>query len=174
VVSDAGGDRSGLQRLKELSLPARRDALLGCCASRRWADTLARELPACQGTDDVLSASEQAWWRLTPQDWREALNAHPKIGERTVAGSIEDREQGVMASAGPAVRSAIDDGNRSYEKRFGMTYVIRAAGRSAEEMLHLLRLRLTNDPETELRIAAAQQAEITRLRLESLLGREAA
>lgn len=167
-------DRSGLLRLKELSLATRRKALLGCCASRRWADVVARELPACTDIDDVLSAAERAWWELTAQDWREALSAHPKIGERTAAESAESREQASMADAGPAVRSAIADGNHSYEKRFGMTYVVRAAGRSPAEMLLMLRQRLANDPETELRIAAEQQAEITRLRLVSLLSRTAA
>ena len=39
---------------------------------------------------------------------------------------------------------------------------------SATEMLALLRGRLGNDADTELRIAAAEQAKITRLRLEKL------
>ena len=36
-------------------------------------------------------------------------------------------------------------------------------------MLDLLRSRLDNDPETELRIAAEEQRKITHLRLEKLL-----
>jgi 2-oxo-4-hydroxy-4-carboxy-5-ureidoimidazoline decarboxylase len=36
-------------------------------------------------------------------------------------------------------------------------------------MLAQLRQRLGNDPETELRVAAGEQARITRLRLERLL-----
>jgi 2-oxo-4-hydroxy-4-carboxy-5-ureidoimidazoline decarboxylase len=35
-------------------------------------------------------------------------------------------------------------------------------------MLAILRARLNNDPATELRVAAAEQAKITRLRLEKL------
>jgi 2-oxo-4-hydroxy-4-carboxy--5-ureidoimidazoline (OHCU) decarboxylase len=37
-------------------------------------------------------------------------------------------------------------------------------------MLALLKSRLTNDPDTELRIASDEQRKITRLRLERLLG----
>jgi 2-oxo-4-hydroxy-4-carboxy--5-ureidoimidazoline (OHCU) decarboxylase len=37
-------------------------------------------------------------------------------------------------------------------------------------MLAMLRERLTNDPDTELRVAAGEQRRITRLRLERLLG----
>jgi 2-oxo-4-hydroxy-4-carboxy-5-ureidoimidazoline decarboxylase len=36
-------------------------------------------------------------------------------------------------------------------------------------MLGLLRQRLSNEPEVEARIAAAEQARITRIRLERLL-----
>jgi 2-oxo-4-hydroxy-4-carboxy-5-ureidoimidazoline decarboxylase len=36
-------------------------------------------------------------------------------------------------------------------------------------MLAILRQRLKNDPDEELRIAAAEQAKITKLRLEKLL-----
>ena len=35
-------------------------------------------------------------------------------------------------------------------------------------MLEALRRRMTNDPETELRVAAGEQAKITRLHLEKL------
>jgi 2-oxo-4-hydroxy-4-carboxy--5-ureidoimidazoline (OHCU) decarboxylase len=79
-----------------------------------------------------------------------------------------------MDTAGPAIREAIAEGNHEYERRFAMTYVVRAAGRSPAEMLLLLRQRLGNDPDTELRIAAAEQAEITRLRLLDLLSQAAA
>ena len=44
-----------------------------------------------------------------------------------------------------------------------------ATGKTAPEMLALLRERLANDPSDELRIAAGEQAKITRLRLEKLL-----
>jgi 2-oxo-4-hydroxy-4-carboxy--5-ureidoimidazoline (OHCU) decarboxylase len=37
-------------------------------------------------------------------------------------------------------------------------------------MLAILRERLENEPEDELRIAAAEQAKITELRLKKLLG----
>lgn len=59
--------------------------------------------------------------------------------------------------------------NREYEERFGFTYIVRAAGRSGEEMLALARERLGNDLATEREVAAAQQREISRLRLRRML-----
>jgi 2-oxo-4-hydroxy-4-carboxy-5-ureidoimidazoline decarboxylase len=47
--------------------------------------------------------------------------------------------------------------------------LIFATGRSASEMLEELERRLANDPAMELKIAAAEQAKITQLRLEKLL-----
>jgi len=44
-----------------------------------------------------------------------------------------------------------------------------ATGKSAAEILEILRRRLTNDAETELREAAEQQRQITQIRLRKWL-----
>lgn len=44
-----------------------------------------------------------------------------------------------------------------------------ATGKSADEMLAILESRINNNPEDELKIAAAEQSKITKLRLEKLL-----
>ncbi|HYR07577.1 MAG TPA: 2-oxo-4-hydroxy-4-carboxy-5-ureidoimidazoline decarboxylase, partial [Longimicrobium sp.] len=64
---------------------------------------------------------------------------------------------------------ALADGNRAYEERFGHIYLVCATGKSADELLAILTARLDNEPEAELRVAAGEQAKITRLRLEKLL-----
>ena len=48
---------------------------------------------------------------------------------------------------------------------FGFIFIVCATGKSAEEMLALLRERLPHDRATELRVAAEEQAKITALRL---------
>ena len=60
--------------------------------------------------------------------------------------------------------------NHDYERKFGHVFLIFATGKSADEMLAELRRRLDNQPAPELRIAAGEQAKITRLRLDKLLG----
>jgi OHCU decarboxylase len=165
---------SGLARLRAMPPPDRVAVLTRCCASRRWVDAMAAGVDECDDDSAVLELAERVWWELSAHDWREALDAHPKIGERTAEGSQEGREQGAMADAGPALRGAIEEGNRAYEQRFGMTYLVRASGRSAAEMLLLLRQRLDNEPADELRIAAGEQAEITRLRLAGVLAQDVA
>ena len=55
--------------------------------------------------------------------------------------------------------------NQRYEERFGFTYIVCATGKSATEMLTILKRRLENDRETELREAAEQQRQIMQIRL---------
>jgi 2-oxo-4-hydroxy-4-carboxy-5-ureidoimidazoline decarboxylase len=63
------------------------------------------------------------------------------------------------------VLDALAEGNREYEQRFGYIFIVCATGKTADEMLALLRTRLTNDPAMEIRVAAEQQAQITAIRL---------
>ena len=121
------------------------------------------------GSDAALhAAAERVWWALGREDWREAFAGHPRIGDAT-AEEWSRREQAGVDLATAATRAALALENRAYEQRFGYGFLVCAAGRTADEMLGALRRRLANDPATELRIAAAEQAKITRLRFEKLV-----
>ena len=158
------------------ALPDHEAALLleSCCGSRGWVQAMLAHRPF--GTlVRVLNEAEEIWWSLGPDDWREAFDHHPRIGEQTAAApqgaaakAWSADEQRGAATAGEDTRQALAEGNREYERRFGHIYLVCATGKSAEEMLALLHQRLSNDPATELRVAAAEQAKITRLRLEKL------
>jgi 2-oxo-4-hydroxy-4-carboxy-5-ureidoimidazoline decarboxylase len=72
------------------------------------------------------------------------------------------------------VLQALAEGNLAYEATFGHIFLVCATGRTASEMLAMLRERLENAPTpgghaAELRVAAGEQVKITRLRLEKLL-----
>ena len=101
----------------------------------------------------------------------EALAAHPRIGERqagpaqTNAEAWARQEQSSTSTAPEQVLSDLAQANALYEQRFGFTYIVCATGKSAEQMLDLLRRRLTNDREAELREAAEQQRQIMQIRL---------
>jgi beta-ureidopropionase / N-carbamoyl-L-amino-acid hydrolase len=155
---------AGLDRLNRQPAQEAERAFLACCGSRRWASAMTARRP--YPTARALSAAADAEWSaLGDEDRRQAFAAHARIGEHAEAHS----EQRAVAGAAPEILAALADGNRRYEERFGRVFLVRAAGRTADEMLALLRRRLDNDPETELRVAAAEQAAITRLRLERML-----
>jgi 2-oxo-4-hydroxy-4-carboxy-5-ureidoimidazoline decarboxylase len=151
-----------------------RAAFLRCCGSTRWAERMAASRPFREEAD-LLKAAEDVWHALGRADWLEAFAAHPPIGDldalrakfaATRAWSVE--EQAGVAGVSDEVLRGLAEGNRAYRDRFGYTFIVCATGRTAGEMLDLLRQRLANDPDTELRAAAAEQARITRLRLGKL------
>lgn len=162
-------------RLDALSPEDAKRELLRCCGSTRWAERMAAARPF--GTEQRLFAlAEETWRGLSSEDWLEAFSHHPRIGDRQgLAGhSASTRawaqgEQAGAAAAESSVLAALAEGNREYEARFGHVYLVCATGKSAEEMLALLRTRMGHAPEAELRVAAGEQEKITRLRLERLL-----
>ena len=141
-------------------------ALRRCCGSERWVERMIAGRPY-PDERALLGAAERVWWDLEPEDWHEAFRAHPRIGER--GGDTWSRnEQAGVAGATTDVRRRLARGNEAYERRFGYVYLVCATGRGTAELLSDLEARLTNAPAEELRVAAAEQAKITRLRLEKL------
>lgn len=167
-ASDAGRVDRALRWLSALPEPALLPTLRALCGSSAWVSDVAKSRP-WSSEDELLAAARAAWQARLPSDWLEALSAHPRIGERPSAGSQEEREQSAAETAAVATMEAIASGNVAYEEKFGFTYVVRASGRSAEEMLGLLTERLGNDHAAELEAAAAQQWEISELRIARLL-----
>ncbi len=157
------------RHLNGLPTDAARAALLRCCGARHWVDAMLAARPF--GSDaELLATAERVWWGLGRADWLEAFAAHPRIsdGER-VTTDWARREQAGADGAAEATRAGLKQGNRAYEERFGHVFLISATGKTGDEMLGALRDRLTNDPVTELRLAAEEQAKITRLRLDKLV-----
>lgn len=79
------------------------------------------------------------------------------------------QEQSGAAAATDDVRIRLAAGNRAYEARFGYIFIICATGKSAAEMLMALEARLAHTSAEELPIAAAEQRQITQLRLAKLV-----
>lgn len=160
---------AGLARLNGLFRDDAVNELLRCCGSKEWAHRVADQRPFA-GVEDVLRASDAAWWSLSREDWLEAFRSHPKIGEQPAPAERWSREeQSGVRGASQETLDALREANQQYEKRFGYIFIVCASGKSSDEMLARLRQRLANDPETELRIAAEQQRQITQLRLRKLL-----
>lgn len=169
---------NGLARLNALPAAKAEADLLTCCGSREWARRVTALRPFA-GEDALFDAAEVVWWALDREDWLQAFRSHPRIGEKKAEAGQTGREQGWsrgeqagMDAAADATRRALADGNRAYEERFGHIYLVCATGRTADELLSMLTQRLENEPEAELRVAAGEQARITRLRLQKLLGSE--
>lgn len=148
-------------------------AVLPCNGSLEWAVQLARLRPIA--TEEVLfAASDKVWLALDQNDWQEAFDSHPRIGGHKAKAATA---QSLTWSAGEQSTAQLDEdtqtalaaANRVYEEAFGRIFIVCASGKSAAEMLTILRKRLANDAETELREAVEQQRQITQLRLRKWL-----
>ena len=162
------------QRLDLASTDEARALLLTCCGSARWADAMIERRPF-GGRDALMAAAREASMTLTADDWKEAFSHHPRIGERNMRQDrfastrhLAEKEQAGVAGAPGDVIDALAEVNRRYEATFGYVCIICATGRTAAEMLAIARARLEHDPATEIRVAAAEQAQITALRLDGL------
>lgn len=170
----------GLGWLNRAELSDATAALLRCCGSVRWAGVVAAARPF-NSVEELHRVAEREWESASREEILEAFSHHPRIGDRA---SLRERfplthawsasEQAVAAAAEEKVLGDLAQGNRDYEDRFGHIFIVCASGKSALEMLALLRARLANDPENELKIAALEQMKIVRLRLEKLLREHAA
>lgn len=165
----------GLERLNSLPANEAEVEFGKCCGSTNWARRMAAECPF-QNSSQLITIADRVWWSLEPEDWLEAFATHPKIGENKAAHATAaeaeiwaaQEQSGARDAAAETVRS-LAELNREYENRFGYIYIVCATGKSFEEMLAIIRERLPNDAETELRIAAREQARITKLRLGKLI-----
>lgn len=163
-----------LERINGWNETQAQTEFLRCCGSTRWAGRMAARRPY-QDEADLFAAAEQVFQELTRADWLEAFAAHPVIGDLNAlrgqfaaTGAWSAEEQAGVGGTTEDVLHDLAEGNRAYRDKFGYIFIVCATGKSAREMLNVLRQRLPNDPDTEIQLAAAEQGRITRLRLGKL------
>jgi 2-oxo-4-hydroxy-4-carboxy-5-ureidoimidazoline decarboxylase len=147
-----------------------RDDLAACCSARSWIAAVIAGRPYMD-EEMLFAASDRATEQLDDAGFTEALRAHPRIGDRSNGHDAQwsRQEQSGVASADDHARTQLASANAVYEQRFGHVYLVCATGKSADELLEVLRSRLDNDPVAEQRVALGELAEINRIRLHKLL-----
>ena len=167
-----------LQEWNGAEQEAAKERLLSCCGSERWAQVLTERRPFAS-LKALMAAAEEIWFALPEEEWLAAFACHPRIGERKAetaaiggAGAQfadwSGTEQRSAQATLEAISTALVEGNRAYEKKFGFLYIVFASGRTAPELLAILEERVGHDRATELNEAARQQWAITNLRLGKL------
>ena len=141
---------------------------LACCASATFARAVADGRPY-PDADALLAAVDATFKALSWDDIVEAMDEHPRIGDRAVRGGMSAAEQSGAAAASDKVRQGLADGNLAYEQRFGHIFLICASGLSGQEMLDQLQARLEHDEEAERAVVRDELRKITRLRMTKML-----
>ncbi len=162
----------GTERINALPHQEWIDRLLACLDVPRWAHGVADQRPYT-GAAELRTLADRACADLTAEEIHGALAAHPRIGERPAgtgtSASWSRTEQSGVDGQDAELAAALREGNERYEHRFGHVYLVCASGLSGRELLDVLRSRLDNDPDTELRIVGDELRKIARLRLEKVI-----
>jgi 2-oxo-4-hydroxy-4-carboxy-5-ureidoimidazoline decarboxylase len=146
-----------------------------CCGATNWVKRIIASRPI-DSKGALLKVAEEIWFSLKSEDWLEAFTHHPKIGDIESlrekfhnTKSISENEQSGVNDASENTLKDLAKSNQLYEDKFGFIFIVCATGKSADQMLTLIKMRLNNNIETEMQNAAKEQNKITQLRLEKLL-----
>jgi 2-oxo-4-hydroxy-4-carboxy-5-ureidoimidazoline decarboxylase len=138
----------------------------------RWLEAVVDARPYAHH-DALRNTARTAAQPFSAEEIEGALAHHPRIGERAEGDSAEAglsrAEQAAVDPSDTDVQQLLREGNLAYEERFGQVFLIRAAGRTPEEILENLAARMDNDPATEQAVVADQLRQIALLRLEGLV-----
>ena len=146
-----------------------------CCGATNWIKMMNQSRPF-QNKNEVYQQAESIWLSLSSEDWLEAFTHHPKIGNINSlrkkfqnTKSISKNEQSGVNNATESTLKNLAESNQLYEDKFGFIFIVCATGKSSDEMLALIKMRLNNNAKIEMQNAAKEQNKITQLRLKTLL-----
>ena len=164
--------RDGLTAFNAMEADEARERLLVCLDVPRWADMVLAGRPYGD-LNQVENAMVAASATITDAELEQALARHPRIGERADAAQHDAehsrREQSGVDRADADLTRRLEEGNRAYEERFGRVFIVRAAGRSGQDILRHLRHRLDNTDELERAATIDQLTQIAHLRIREVL-----
>lgn len=148
-----------------------RERLTAALGVARWVDEVASGGPY-PSVAVLVEAADRVASTLTDAELDEAVGHHPRIGQQAGGDGASSRlsagEQAGLGRNDEGVDAAIARGNEVYEGRFGRVFLIRAAGRSRQEVLDELQRRLKNDEAAEAAEAKEQLRQIAALRIGTL------
>lgn len=161
-----------LSEFNELPKDEAISALYACCHCQTWAKRVAERRPFLS-FEKLLTTAKCFWSGAEDEQILEAFSGHARIGDiellRSRYAGHATQEQGQVLSASEVVIRELYRLNREYEAKNGFIFIVCASGKSAEEMLALLRSRIDNPRAVEMQNGAREQGEITRLRIATLI-----
>lgn len=164
-----------LEEINKASLEQAYAVFESCCCAPNWIEGMINRRPFSD-SNALLQASEYCFSLLAEQDYLVAFTGHPQIGDlKTLhekyanTSGTASSEQAGMSIAEKDVLQEMVQLNKDYLQKFGFIFIVCASGKSATQMLDLIKSRIGNERLQELNIAGHEQAKITQIRLEKLL-----
>jgi len=164
-----------LEELNQLPASDASHTFMQCCTSSTWVNNMVAARPFIDA-QEMRQAADNAWLGLSVNDYLEAFEGHPKIGDVSSLRAkyantkeLAGNEQGLVKEANDEVLQVLSQRNSDYEAKFGFIFIVCATGKSAKEMSDLLQARLPNNKAQELINAAEEQRKIFQLRIDKAL-----
>lgn len=146
------------------------ELLLTCARIPGWAAAVVAGRPY-RTREALLKVARKHAKDWTWADVAAALAAHPRLGDRPAAGA--SGEQGLsraeQAGLGGDLSAELAAVNAAYEERFDRVLLIRAAGRSASEILRVGVRRLLLDEDADRFATTGELRDIALRRLKGLV-----
>lgn len=165
-----------LSEFNQLPIEQAKEHLFNCCGSTKWVNKMAEHFPF-HDERSLFDHSRIIWYEECEEnDYLEAFKHHPKIGDleslkKKFSNTSEwaGNEQAGVNEANDETIKGLAELNESYFKKNGYIFIICATGKSAGEMLRLLKERTNHTRQEELAIAMGEQFKITLIRLKKLI-----
>ena len=152
------------------------ELLISCGQSAVWAGNLVALRPFTS-FDELRTNAASEWQALPEEEKSKALALHPLIGDVEMLkekfsdghkNRLAKSEQGQVLSSSEAVIEELAQQNEAYYQRHGFIFIVYAKGKSADEMLQILNVRINNATADEFVNAAAEHQRITQSRLQDI------
>lgn len=143
-----------------------------CVAIPSWISSLIQSRPY-QNVSALMACAQESMQGWGETELAQALSAHPRIGDKPTGEQahavLSRHEQSTVNADDLLLAQALKAGNAQYEARFGRIFLVRAKGRSGDEILQQLNERLQHSEAQEIEAALSQLREITLLRLTGVI-----
>ena len=168
-----------LAQFNSCTVDVARAAALGWCHCFKWALDVVGNRPY-QSVEQLESYCVERWHGASMVEVKEALEAHPLIGDIDLLKkkfSSKDHiaekafaEQGQVLGASEDTLKELARLNIDYKNRHGFIFIVFARDLSSEEMLLALRIRIDNSTEHEFAQAMTEQTKICLARIRATFG----
>ncbi len=165
-----------MDELNKLNSKELKKIFFTCCGSEEFAKSLAEAAPF-KNEDDLTNKADKIWHALSQEECLKAFSHHPPIGEDLDSlrqkykgtSTFTIGEQKGIAGASDETLEKLGKLNQDYLKKFTFVFLICATGKSADQILDILKVRIQNSIAQEIKNAKEEQALITKIRLKKIL-----
>ena len=152
------------------------EELFKCCGSGNWVAKVMVRFPF-EEEQQLFDIVMEAWYNeCNEDDYLEAFSHHPRIGDieslKEKFNSTRDWAGDEQAGVDIAEEKTIVELarlNEVYYNKFGFIFIVCATGKSAKEMLQLLKARIGHTIKGEIAVAKGEQHKITLIRINKLM-----